>query len=440
MEHGRARTTGVFLSATRAIVALLLLLANSAVSTPPTGRSPVSAVELLSAFSGENAAQYAPFFQFSEAARIEAVEIHAVGTQDTTLRYSGREHAWHEVNNILRISTADGFEGISGVDAYYNGMFSDELLLEIQSVVSDLLTIETLDPVEVGTLLAHTRPDLSDAALSSIDIALWDLAARRANRPLYQLLGGTRNSIEAYASLPFFESLAEHIEAVNASAALGYTTFKFHAWGLIEEDLRLVELVQRTFAGSGYRFMIDLEAAYGFEDAMTLGKKMDEGLFIWFEAPVDDRQLEQYARLKKELGLSIIPAGYNIYSSEFLRKGIKMNAWDAGRFDATVIGGITQALRLLIISNEAELPIEIQSWGYSLTQLANLHLMMANEQTQFFEAAMPKEAFEFGMKNGNLLDQGRVSVPEGPGLGAEVDWGRLTEADFYSSIGAHPGG
>ncbi|MCH8867800.1 MAG: hypothetical protein IID58_13240 [Proteobacteria bacterium] len=44
---------------------------------------------------------------------------------------------------------------------------------------------------------------------------------------------------------------------------------------------------------------------------------------------------------------------------------------------------------------------------------------------------MPKEAYEFGMKNGNLLERGRVVAPEGPGLGIEIDWDRLAMADFY---------
>jgi L-alanine-DL-glutamate epimerase-like enolase superfamily enzyme len=284
-------------------------------------------------------------------------------------------------------------------------------------------------------MLERTRPNLSDAARSSIDIALWDLAARRAELPLYKLLGAQRDSIEPYASLPFYESLPEHIEAVKAYAKLGYRTFKFHVWGLIDEDSQLVELVQQTFADSGYRFMIDLEAAYGVEDALRLGEKMDEGLFVWLQAPIDDDQLEQYAQLRTKLAVSIIPAGYNI-SPEFIRQGIQANAWDAGRFDATVVGGITRALRLLMIANEAGLPIEIQSWGHSLSQAANLHLMLANERTQYFEAAMPKDAFEFGMKNGNLLDRGRVIAPKGPGLGIEVDWDHLAEADFYRKSAA----
>ncbi|MFP6616374.1 MAG: enolase C-terminal domain-like protein [Candidatus Hydrogenedentota bacterium] len=415
----------------RSMAALLCLLVTQADSSPLVDEFTVTAAELLTAFSGESAAQYEPFFRFSEEARIVAMEIHAVGTQSTTLRYSGLEEAWNEVNNVLRITTADGFDGISGVDSYYQGDFSDEHLLELQEAAAEVIALPSLDPVVVGTMLERTRPDLSDEVRSSIDIALWDLAARKADLPLYKLLGAKRDSMEPYASLPFYDSLPEYIEAVSEYAKLGYRTFKFHVWGMLDKDVQLVELVQQTFADSNYLFMIDLEAAYDLEGALKLGEKMDEGLFIWFEGPVDDEQLDQYAALKKRLAVSIIPAGYNIYSPAFVRQGIKTDAWDAARFDATVVGGITPALRLMMITNEAGLPVEIQSWGHSLAQAANLHLMLANERTRYFEAPMPKEAFEFGMKNGSVLNRGRVVAPIGPGLGVNVDWDTLSTADFH---------
>ncbi len=416
---------------TRKIAALLCLLVANAESSPFPGEAPMNAIELLTAFSGESAKQYEPFFQFSEESRIVAVEIHAVGMESTTAQYSGQEAAWNEVNNILRITTADGFEGISGVDTYYQGQFSEEHLLELQGVAADLVALQSLDPVEVTSTLARTRPGLSDEVRASIDIALWDLAARKADRPLYELLGAKRDSMEPYASLPFYASLPEYVDAVNAYAKLGYTIFKFHVWGSIEADVRLVKLVQQTFADSQYRFMIDLEGVYDIEDALTLGGQMDEGLFIWLEAPIDDELLVQYGELRGSLAVQIIPAGYNIYSPEFIKQGIEAGAWDAGRFDATVVGGISKALELLMIANDADMPIDIQSWGHSLAQAANLHLMLANERTRYFEAPMPKEAFEFGMKNGNLMDRGRVMAPEGPGLGISVDWDRLTRADFH---------
>jgi L-alanine-DL-glutamate epimerase-like enolase superfamily enzyme len=391
----------------------------------------MTVVDLLAAFSGGKSKPDASLLEYSANNRIVGVEIHAVGTDRTAVRFSGLENVKHAVNNIVRITTADGFEGVSGIDTYSETGFSDDHLLELQDVAADLLALESLDPVAVGVAIKHQHPGLSDAARSSIDIALWDLAARRADLPLYQLLGAKRNSTEPYASLPFYESLPETLDAVNAYAKLGYKTFKFHGWGQLEEDLRLVELVQQTYSGSPYHFMMDLESKYTIEEALRLGGKMDEGPFIWMEAPIDDALLQQYGELKKRLGVSIIPDGYFLYSPEFIQEGISLDAWDAGRFDATVVGGISKAIELLMIANDAGLPIEIQSWGHTLSQAANLHLMLANEKTCYFEAPMPTSAYEFGMKNSCSFNGERVVAPAGPGLGFEVDWNVLTSADFY---------
>ena len=393
----------------------------------------MTAVELLTAFSGASAKRYEPFFRFSEQARIVGVEIHAVGTQSTTARYTDEPIAWKEVNNILRITTADGYEAISGVTTNDQGTFSDKHLIELQGVMPVLLALQTLDPVEVAAMLDRTRPDLSDRARSSIDIALWDLAARKAGLPLYKMLGAKRDSIEPYASFPFYDSLTAYLAAIEEYSKLGFRTFKFHASGQVEKDSQLIDMLQQTFSGTPYRFMIDFEAAYDIDDALNLGRKMDQMLFVWLEGPINDEHLEQYAELRRKLAVPIIPAGKNIYSAEFIRQGIEKQSWDAGRFDVTVIGGFSKALELMIIANGAGLPIEIQSWDHSLSQAANLHLMLANERTRYFEAPMPKEAFEFGMKNGNLLKQGQIVAPEGPGLGIYVDWDQLKTADFYRS-------
>ena len=428
------RTTLRRTGRSRVIAALsLCLLSSCATVSSHSDEEFMNAIELLTAFTGSNASQHELLFQYIEESRIVGVESYAVGMKNTTAKYSGQEDAWHEVNNILRIKTADGFEGVSGVDTYYQGGFSDEHWRELQSAIDDLLAVRSLDPVIVSSWFEKMRPDLSDAAIASIDIALWDLAARRAKRPLYELLGASRKSMTPYASFPFYETLPEYVEAVRQYSKLGFTIFKFHVWGAIEKDLELVKLMQQTFSGSDYRFMVDLESMYSFEEALRLGRQMDEGLFFWFEAPIDDSALVQYAKLRSRLASKIIPAGYNIYSAEFIRQGMQAGSWDAGRFDATVVGGISKALELLVIANKADFPVDIQSWGHSLAQAANLHLMIANERTPYFEAPMPKYVFEFGMKDGDLLDEGRAVAPTGPGLGIEINWEQLSTADFYVS-------
>ena len=107
----------------------------------------MNAIDLLTTFSGEGAKQYEPYFRFSEQAKIVSVEIHAVGTESTTARYTDEAQARKQVNNILKITTADGFECISGVDTYYQGEFSEQHLMELKGAAADLLDLQTLDPV-----------------------------------------------------------------------------------------------------------------------------------------------------------------------------------------------------------------------------------------------------------------------------------------------------
>ena len=241
-----------------------------------------NAIDLLTAFSGVDAKRFAPLFKYSNESRIVEVEIHTVGTEDTSLKYTGDMEIGKQVNNILRIKTVDGFEGVSGIIAEYEGRFGDHLLLELQSIIPNLLKLQSFDPVQVEKTLIYALPKISDAARASIDIALWDLAAKKADKPLYQILGAKRETIEVYASLPFYNTHQEYIDAIKEYAKQGYNTFKFHVWGEIKNDFRLVEMVQEAFADTNYQFMMDLEEKYGYEDAIKLGKQMDKGLFIWF--------------------------------------------------------------------------------------------------------------------------------------------------------------
>ena len=96
----------------------------------------MTAIELLTAHWGEGAEQYTPCFRYAAERKIVSIEIYAVGMDNTTARYSGRDEPGAEVNNLLRIKTADGCEGVSGVDTCYLGQHSDELLRELLDMES----------------------------------------------------------------------------------------------------------------------------------------------------------------------------------------------------------------------------------------------------------------------------------------------------------------
>jgi L-alanine-DL-glutamate epimerase-like enolase superfamily enzyme len=92
------------------------------------------------------------------------------------------------------------------------------------------------------------------------------------------------------------------------------------------------------------------------------------------------------------------------------------------RFDVTFAGGITSALHLFDIADAFGLQVELTSYGQTLVQAANLHVMLAFGRTNFFERAVPSEEFEFGVTTPIAMDaDGTIGALDGPGLGVELD-------------------
>ena len=107
--------------------------------------------------------------------------------------------------------------------------------------------------------------------------------------------------------------------------------------------------------------------------------------------------------------------------------------WSDVRQDATVCGGITPLNKCFALAEAHGKPLEIQSWGYTVTQAANLHVALAHHNCKYFEQAYPYENFEYGAKNVIRTDKdGYVHAPERAGLGVEMDWDAVQEASILS--------
>jgi L-alanine-DL-glutamate epimerase-like enolase superfamily enzyme len=103
------------------------------------------------------------------------------------------------------------------------------------------------------------------------------------------------------------------------------------------------------------------------------------------------------------------------------------------RTDATVAGGITPCRKLIALAEGAGLWTELQSWGYTLIQAANLHLGMGVAGTGMFEFPVPSEPHEYGVRNPYAITaDGHVEAPTAPGLGIDVDWERMSVAELAS--------
>ena len=142
----------------------------------------------------------------------------------------------------------------------------------------------------------------------------------------------------------------------------------------------------------------------------------------WFEAPLPDLDIEGYRRLIRLDHVPIVPAGDAIWDERLMAEILRDPPWSAMRFDVTFAGGITSAIRLFDVAEAFEMDVELTSYGQTLVQSANLHVMLAFGKTGFFERAVPADEFEFGVTTPITMDAtGTVGALDAPGLGVTMD-------------------
>ena len=153
----------------------------------------------------------------------------------------------------------------------------------------------------------------------------------------------------------------------------------------------------------------------------------------WFEAPLPDLDLEGYRRLMRLGGVAIVPAGDAIWDERLMKEILRDPPWSAMRFDVTFAGGITSAIRLFDVAEAFGMDVEVTSYGQTLVQSANLHVMLAFGRTSFFERAVPSEEFAFGVTTPIAMDAaGTVGALDAPGLGVALDDDAIASAVLAS--------
>ncbi len=329
---------------------------------------------------------------------------------------------------LLRLTLADGSEGVASARGGWADMPLGAMVEAAAAVVPSLLGADAASRVALHDhLTAADRDDVE--ILSLIDIALWDAWGRHLGVPLWQMLGGFRERLPAYASLPLPASLEDALDAVRRVVAMGYRGVKLHMGSDPAFDLELAATLVAAFPADTLCFMADLEQRYGFEDAVRLGRKLAELGFLWMEAPLPDGDLAAYGELRDAVDVDILPAGDTLVGPAVWRDGLMRGAWSRLRADACSGGGITGLQRALALADAMGVPAELQSVGHPPAQAANLHLMLGLPGCTWFEHHDPLRPLDYGVARPLAIDaEGRMAAPAGPGLGLLMDFARI-EAD-----------
>ena len=144
-------------------------------------------------------------------------------------------------------------------------------------------------------------------ALGLLDTACWDIKARKAGLPLYQLLGGYQEKIPAYASTVTWESMAEYERYIKICLDEGFTAFKLHAWGDPKADAKLASNL-RHWAGDDADLMFDASAGWDYVTALKFGRILEDLDYLFYEEPMREFDLPAYAELCRTLDIPILAA------------------------------------------------------------------------------------------------------------------------------------
>jgi L-alanine-DL-glutamate epimerase-like enolase superfamily enzyme len=261
-------------------------------------------------------------------------------------------------------------------------------------------------------------------ALSGIDMALWDIRGKAAGMPLYELLGGTRRRVPAYAggiALGYQpkESLADEAQGYIER---GYKALKLRLGDSAQLDIDRV-LHVREVLGEGVDILTDANTVYTMADARRVLPVLADIRAGWLEEPFACNDFASYRDAAQITPLVPIAAGENHYTRFEFAQLLEAGAVKVWQPDLSKCGGITEGVRIAAIASAWRIPVHPHSSATGLNHAATLHFMAATENSGYFEACVSKYN-PFRDMFGTIFEIGRdgcVEPPSGPGLGVEVD-------------------
>ncbi len=281
------------------------------------------------------------------------------------------------------------------------------------------------NPLDIGTIwhqLWKMNRLVSTNAIGAVDVALWDVAGKVAHLPVHRLLGSCRDRVPAYASSGWLPTPEAYGEEAQHFKSLGWTAYKIHPHGIPLEDIKICRAVRKA-VGNDMVLMLDSIWAYGYEDALRVGRAIEELDYLWFEDPLAEDDLYNYIKLKDKLDIPVMSTEYVPGRFYGLAQWIQQKATDMLRGDVAVTGGITPLVKTAHVAEAFRMKCEIHHGGNSLNNVANLHVTMAVNNCDFYEVFPCSGANKFGLvKDIEVDNQGLVYAPEKPGLGYEIDW------------------
>jgi L-alanine-DL-glutamate epimerase-like enolase superfamily enzyme len=357
-------------------------------------------------------------------ARIDKIETYCLRLpyrKVVSFRGSRNQEAGDYV--VLRILLDNGLEGVAESNARVDQNGEDALTIahRLHAIFKPrLIGADPLRRNELLAALAKTKHCRTEKAL--IDIALWDLAGKVLDQPVWRLLGGDGAAPIPLTWIAHGSTLDAMIEeATRMVRERGFKALKIKVWRRSEDDLRMVRAI-REAVGPDIPIYCDANGAYTETEARTILSRLHESGVIFIEEPCDFIDIRRSADMARRLAPALLgdqsceslsDVAHNITEQAVGAVSVKLRRT-----------GFTESLKIISLCEAFGIPALIGTDSESrIGSQARFHLRAGvawlapwPTETHFFEK-LADDAF----KGAFLVDQGEARPGDAPGFGASID-------------------
>ena len=279
------------------------------------------------------------------------------------------------------------------------------------------------DPSQISQIQADLHRGLYNTgrsgptvyAISGLDIALWDIAAKRAGLPLYKLLGGSaRATLPAYASLLRYGDKKMVVDKIAEALGRGYRLIKLH------ENKSDIVRAASIACGPQVPLMVDCSCPWTVDEAIAISREWADMKLAWIEEPVyppDDHS--GLARLRAA-SPAPIAAGENISNFLEFKRLLEAGAVSIAQPSVTKIGGVTEMRKIFALGEAFGVTVVPHSPYFGPGLLASIHVCAAAAREVWIERYYCDFA-ETPFGEQIIPRNGDFAVPQAPGLGTDPD-------------------